>query len=104
MNRYAVKLSQEKAEEMRARYRAGERVASLARAFGVSWANAKHVVVGDTWTGEPRKPVKVSDETVRAIKQHIAAGEKSDWIAFEYGVSPSYVRYIRVGRVRAAVA
>lgn len=79
----------------------------------------KHLIVGSRQdnardaserkrlVGNPhRRPFQsrplITDEQVRAIRTRYAAGDSSRTIAPDYGISPSHVRNLAVGRFRAA--
>jgi hypothetical protein len=63
------------------------------------------VLAGEYWTGKRRKrggahARRVSAETVRQVRDRVAAGEKHDSVAFDLGLSRSYVTLLVNGKRR----
>jgi DNA invertase Pin-like site-specific DNA recombinase len=98
-----IRLTIESAAQLRAKAQTGASLAECARAFGVSWSQAKRVAAGENWRAERRRnPNEIDAVRVARIRELLAAGEKATWIAFEVGVSHATVfKFKNRGTVRS---
>jgi transcriptional regulator with XRE-family HTH domain len=102
---HMTRLTLEDVSKIRAWHASGVSGAECARRIGISQTHANDILRGERWTGERRKtggahPRLVSAETVSQIMVRVAAGEKHEAVAFDLGVSRSYVTHLANGKRR----
>lgn len=95
-----TRLTPELAAQIRTWHASGVTVAECARRAGIGWTHAKRIVSGESWTGRSRRHA-VDAATVRRVRALVASGEKHDSVAFDLGLSRSYVTHI-ANRTRRA--
>lgn len=106
-----LKLTDEQAEELRQRYAAGERIADLMVAYGVSQQQASRIVSGRTrklapveteWRtrGLTTQRSKLTAEQRADVRRRRLAGESPTALAREFEISQPYVNEITYGRER----
>jgi hypothetical protein len=100
-----VKLTPEQVNEIRTRYFAsGISQRSLGKQYGVSECTIWNIIHGKTWAEyegpiEPERFVRLPDSTVLTIRNRAATGESYQSIADDFGLSPSHVNQIAIGRL-----
>lgn len=107
------KLTPEIVEQMKAEYVNGMTFAEIGHKYGVSAHSARFAVRGNSWkdnggavplsvrndaTGSRHPKAKLTEDQVREIKRRLANGEQQKVIAKDYGVSPTSIRAIAIGR------
>lgn len=93
-----MKLTQEKADQIREIHRRGGITQEeLGRRFSVCDATIGQVVRGDTWTGRDSR-AKLSPSEVRVILRRVQNGDRQIDVAADYGVSKQTVNAIVKGR------
>lgn len=88
----------------------GRKQADIARELGISTGEVSRIARGERWfdikpelTIKPRQFQKLSSNDVIAIRRQIASGAKLADLARQYGVDPSTISGIKIGRTRADV-
>lgn len=100
-----AKLTEAKVWQMIEALQAGECIAHVAEAFGVSAACVSHIWNGDTWkhldfvrNTPTNYKGKLNAYDVREIRKRISAGLTDTEIAKEFGVVSASIHGIRVGK------
>lgn len=111
----AVALDAAGARRVMAALEAGRSGRSIAEEFGISPSLVSAIKQGQAWASlDPQLPARLAAtpprgksldaEQVAAIKARLLAGGSSRKVAAEFGVSPSTVRSIALGKTWAHVA
>jgi plasmid maintenance system antidote protein VapI len=93
-----IRLTYDIARQVRARARAGETHKSIAASLDVSVATIGKIVNRVTWKS---RDVAIPPETIAKARELLASGEKHDSVAFDLGMSRSYVTQLANGKRRA---